>query len=56
MYKLHFQTVRGNDCSKERRGSIVTKTLKNEVLIQTVTSKELHFNADFKYIDKIRQV
>ena len=37
-------------CSKERPGSIVTKTLKNGILIIIATSKESHFNADFKYI------
>ena len=37
------------NCSKERPGSIVTKTLKNGILIPIATSKELHFNADFKY-------
>ena len=38
------------NCSKERPGSIVTKTLRNWILISIATSKELHFNADFKYI------
>ena len=38
------------NCSKERPGSIVTKTLKNGILIPIPKSKELHFNADFKYI------
>ena len=37
------------NCSKERPGSIVTKTLKNGILIPIATSKESHFNADFKY-------
>ena len=37
-------------CSKERPGSIVTKTLKNGILIPIATSKESHFNAGFKYI------
>ena len=37
------------NCSKERPGSIVTETLKNGILIPIVTSKESHFNADFKY-------
>ena len=36
-------------CSKELPGSIVTKTLKNGILIPIFTSKESHFNADFKY-------
>ena len=35
--------------SKERPGSIVTKTLKNGILLAIATSKESHFNADFKY-------
>ena len=39
--------------SKERPGSIVTKTLKNGILILTDTSKELDFYADFKYISFI---
>ena len=38
------------NCSKERPGSIVTKTLKNGIFMTIVTSKESHFNADFKYI------
>ena len=38
------------NCSKERPGSMVTKTLKNGILIPIVTSKESYFNADFKYI------
>ena len=42
------------NCSKERSGSIVTKTLKNWILISIATSKELHFNADFKYISFIK--
>ena len=42
------------NCSKERPGSIVTETLKNGILIPIVTSKELHFNADFKYISFIK--
>ena len=37
------------NCTKERPGSIVTKTLKNGILIPIATSKESHFNADFKY-------
>ena len=41
------------NCSKERPGSILTKTLKNGILIPIPTSKELHFNADFKYISFI---
>jgi len=42
------------NCSKERPGSIVTKTLKNRIFISIATSKELHFNADFKYISFIK--
>ena len=42
------------NCSKERPGSIVTKTLKNRILISIATSKESHFNADFKYISFIK--
>ena len=38
------------NCSKERPDAIVTKTQKNEILIPIATSKESHFNADFKYI------
>ena len=33
------------NCSKERPGSIATKTLKNGILIAIATSKESHFNA-----------
>ena len=42
------------NCSKERPGSIVTKTLKNRILMPIHTSKESHFNADFKYISFIK--
>ena len=42
------------NCRKERPGSIATKTLKNGVLISIATSKESHFNADFKYISLIK--
>ena len=42
------------NCSKERPGSIAIKTLKNGVLISIATSKELHFNADFKYVSLIK--
>ena len=42
------------NCSKERPGSIETKTLKNGILIPIATSKESHFNADFKYISFIK--
>ena len=54
LFSLEAQTVINKfvvtNCSKERPGSIVTETLNNGVLIPIVTSKELHFNADFKYI------
>ena len=33
--------------SKEQPGSIVTETLKNGIFITIITSKELHFNAEF---------
>ena len=42
------------NCSKERPDSIVTKTLKNGILIAIDTLKESHFNADFKYISFIK--
>ena len=42
------------NCSKERPVSIVTKTIKNWILISIATSKESHFNADFKYISFIK--
>ena len=42
------------NCSKERPGSIVTKTLKNGILIPIAISKESHFNAGFKYISFIK--
>ena len=40
--------------SKERPGSIATKTLKNGILIPIVISKESHFNADLKNISFIK--
>ena len=54
MYKICIKQFVVKNCSKERPGSIVTKSLKNEILILIVTSKELHFNADFKYISFIK--
>ena len=42
------------NCSKEWPGSIVTKALKNWILISIATSKELNFNADYKYISFIK--
>ena len=44
------------NCSKEQPGSTATKTLKNGILISIAISKELHFNADFKYISLIKLV
>ena len=40
--------------SNERPGSIVTKTLKNGILIPIDTSKESDFYVDFKYISFIK--
>ena len=42
------------NCSKERPGSIVTKTLKNGILILIHTSTELDFYDDFKYISLVK--
>ena len=42
------------NCSKERPGSVVTKTLKKGSLIPIPTSKESHFNTDVKYISFIK--
>ena len=44
----------GTGCIKERTGSIVIETLRNGILIPIVTSKELNFYADFKYISFIK--
>ena len=52
-YPLFKQFVVTN-CSKEQPSSIVTKTLKNRILVPIATSKELHFNADFKYTSFIK--
>ena len=49
-----YQTVRGNELSKEWPGSIVNETLKNGILILKDISKELDFHADFKYISFIQ--
>ena len=49
-----FKQFTVKNCSKERPGSIVTETLKNEILIPIVTLKKSHFNADFKYITFIK--
>ena len=53
LYNLVKQFMVTN-CSKERPGSIVTKTLKNGILIPIATSKESNFNAGFKYISFIK--
>ena len=42
------------NCSKEWPGSIVNKTLKNEILLLIDTSKESDFYADFKYVNFIK--
>ena len=42
------------NCSKERSGSIVNKTLKNGILIIKDTSKESDFHANFKFISFIK--
>ena len=52
--KMRIKQFVVTNCSKERPGSIVTKTLKNGILIPIPTSKESHFNADFKYISFIK--
>ena len=41
------------NCSKEQPGSMVTKALKDRILIPIVKSKELQFNVDFQYISFI---
>ena len=48
--KLCIKQFVVTNCSKERPGWIVTKTLKSGILIPIATSKESYFNADFKYI------
>ena len=45
-----FKQFRVTICSKERAGSIVNETLKNEILILKDTTKESDFHAYFKYI------
>ena len=52
--KGHIPICRVTMTYKGRPGSIVTKTLKNGILIPIATSKESHFNADFKYISFIK--
>ena len=42
------------NCGKERPSSIGTKTLKNGIFIPIATSKESHFNSNFKYISFIK--
>ena len=44
----------GTNCSKERPGSIVNKTLKNGILTLIGTSKESDFYGYFKYISFIK--
>ena len=51
---IHIKQYAVTNCSKERPGSIVTRTLKNGILVPIATSKELHFNAYFKYISFIK--
>ena len=51
---VRFKQFVVTNCSKERPGSIGTKTLKNRILIPIATSKESHFDADFKYISFIK--
>ena len=55
-YLRHLVTRKyeSNDQTKERPGSIVTKTPKNEIFILIAASKESHFNAYFKYISFIK--
>ena len=45
------QFVVTTNCSKERPGSIV---IKNRILVPIATSKESHFDADFKYTSFIK--
>jgi len=52
--KVVFKQFVITNCSKERAGSIVTKTLKNGMLIPIARSKESHFNSGFKYISLIK--
>ena len=47
---LIFKQFVVTNCRKERPGSIVNETLKNEILILKYTSKESEFHADFKCI------
>ena len=42
------------NCSKERPGSIITKTLKKGILIPIVTPKASNFNANLKYVSFIK--
>jgi len=50
MQRLQIKQFVVTNCSKEQPGSIVTETLKNGIFVTIVTSKELHFHVDFKYI------
>ena len=52
--QIFFKQFEVTNCSKERPGSIATKTLKNGILIATVTSKESHFNAYFEYVSFVK--
>ena len=47
------QTVSGNEAYGVT-GSIVTETLKNEILIPIDISKELNYYSDFKYVGFIK--
>ena len=49
-----FQTVRGNELCKDRRGSIVTETIKSRILISIHIPKEWAYNADPKYVRFIK--
>ena len=45
---------RETSLGNEWPGSMVTKTLKSRVLILIVTTKELYFYADFRYVISIK--
>ena len=51
---IYIKQFMVTNCTKERPGSIVAKTLNNGILILIVTSKESYFNVDFKYINFIK--
>ena len=47
MQNTHVHSIHANKRNYwQRSGSIVTKTLKNGILIPIITSKESHFHAD----------